>query len=193
MKKLVFLFISFFTTHLLAGLAEDFHTLKNSGKDFHIVGSICEHVTQLRYIEEYPEPDYRVLTGIAYRDKDRTLGELDLIVFENKDSKAILIGEVKCWKDPDGGLKKAKDQRQRFLKNIKSNKALTFEWLDNPKEKFTKGQFNKTKNFISISQLGTKEAGFDVELEYTLEELMKLRHDIMACQVSGECVKPSKH
>jgi hypothetical protein len=113
-----------------------------------------------------------------------------LIVFDKQTNNAILIGEVKCWRNAKSGLKKAREQRKRFLDNVRSSKALTFKWLSDPKEKFTKTQFNKTSNFISISQLGTVDKGFDVELDYTLDELMQLREDIMRCQDSGECVKP---
>jgi hypothetical protein len=190
MKNVSFLFSVLLSINSFAGLSEDYHALKNAGKDLTAIGSICEDVTQLRYIEKYPEPQFRVLTGIAYSDKDRTIGELDLIVFDNETHNAILIGEVKCWKDPKSGLKKAKEQRQRFLDYVRSSKALTFKWLTDPKEKFTKTQFNKTSDFISIAQLGAKSKGFDVELEYTLDELMKLREDIMQCQNSGECLKP---
>lgn len=192
MKSLLFLILSVTALRSFAGLQEDFDTLKNSGKSFQITGVICEEVTHLRYLEQYPEPDYRVLTGITYSEKDRVLGELDLIVFENKTQTAILIGEVKCWRDPADGLAKAHEQRERFLKNVKSSKGLEFHWLSNPKEKFTKKQFNKTKNFISISQLGSRDYGFDVELDYTLDELMQMRQDIIACQNTGECVKPQK-
>lgn len=190
MKNFSFLLINLFVLNALAGLSEDYHTLKNSGKNFEVIGVICEEITQLRYAEQYPEPTYKVLTGIAYSDSERTLGELDLIVFDNQTQNAILIGEVKCWKNAKSGLKKAHEQRKRFIDNIRSSKALVFRWLSNPKEKFTKTQFNKTNTFISISQQGTKSSGFDVELEYTLDELMKLRQDIMTCQNSGECVKP---
>lgn len=193
MKSALLLILSLVTFNSYAGLAEDYETLKNSGKNLQVIGSICEDVTQLRYIEKYPEPQYRVLTGIAYSDSERTLGELDLIVFDNRTHNAVLIGEVKCWKDAQGGLKKAKEQRKRFLDNVTSSKELTFEWLSDPKEEFVKTQFNKTSNFISISQLGTKAEGFDVELDYTLDELMHLRKDIMDCQASGECIAPTAH
>jgi hypothetical protein len=193
MKSVILLVTSLLTINSFAGLTEDFHVLKNSGKSLEAVGTICEDVTQLRYIEKYPAPQYRVLTGIAYNDKERTVGELDLVVFDNETHNAILIGEVKCWNSPKSGLKKAQEQRKRFLDNVKSSKALTFKWLQDPKEKFTKTQFNKTSNFISIAQHGAKNKGFDVELEYSLKELMQLREDIMRCQESGECIKPKAH
>lgn len=193
MKHIVFLILSLTTLSSFAGLSEDYHALKNTGRDFQVVGVICEQVAQMRFAEQYPAPDYRVLTGIAYADRERTLGELDLIVFDTHTGEAALVGEVKCWKNAKDGLKKARDQRQRFLTNVRSDKALTFRYLDNPSEKFTKKQFSKVAQFISISQKGTKKAGFDYEMEYTLEELMQLRTDIMACQHSGECAAPHGH
>lgn len=188
-QKIFVLILSLITLNAYAGLSEDYHQLKNTGRDFSIIGTICEQVAQLRFAERYQEPEYRVITGIAYSDQERTLGELDLIVFNNSNNQAEVIAEVKCWKDAKGGLKKAREQRQRFLTNVRSSKALTFRYLDNPSERFTKTQFNKTEQFISISQKGTMKAGFDYEMDYTLDELMQLRADIMACQNSGECKK----
>lgn len=189
-NRMILVLFSLLTLNAYAGLSEDYHQLKNTGRDFSVVGTICEQVAQLRFAERYPEPEFRVLTGIAYSDKDRTLGELDLIVFDNRNDQAVVIGEVKCWKNAKDGLKKAREQRQRFQTNVRSNKALTFRYLDNPSERFTKTQFNKTDEFISISQKGTMAAGFDYEMDYTLQELMQLRADIMACQNSGECQRP---
>jgi hypothetical protein len=184
----------FLSITAFAGLGEDYQSLKNLGRSLEMTGTICEQVTQLRYIEKYPEPQYRVLTGMAYSDKfNNVIGELDLIVFDNSTNTAILIGEVKCWSSPKSGIKKAQEQRKRFLDNVNSSKALVFKWLQDPKEKFTKTQFNKAKAFISISQRGGHSKGFNVELDYTLEELMKLRDDIMACQQSGECTQPPPH
>ncbi|AGH95994.1 hypothetical protein [Pseudobdellovibrio exovorus] len=182
--------VLFFSLNLFAGLSEDYHALKNSGKNFQAIGTICELVAQLRFQEQYPEPEYRVVTGIAYNDTVRTIGELDLIVFDQQENKALLVGEVKCWKDPKGGLAKARDQRQRFLNHLRSNKPIRFKYLENPSEPFDKAQFIDVTEFISIAQKGTARVGFDYEFDYTLDELMQLRADIMSCQKSGECQRP---
>ena len=195
MKNLsLFAIFAAFSLNAFAGLGEDYQSLKNLGRSLEMTGTICEQVTQLRYQEKYPEPQYRVLTGIAYSDKlNNVIGELDLIVFDNATHVAVLIGEVKCWSSPKSAIKKAQEQRKRFLDNVKSSKALIFKWLQDPKEPFTKTQFNKAKAFISIAQRGTHSKGFNVELDYTLEELMKLREDIMSCQARGECTAPPAH
>lgn len=176
-----------------AGLAEDFNQLKHTGQNFEPDGAVCEEIARLRFQEKYPTPDYTVLTGIEYSDKKTglTVGELDLVVFNNQTHEAILMGEVKCWKNPKGGLKKAKEQRQRFIHNISSNKSLTFTWLNDPKVKISKSQLDEIEQFLSIGPMGTKEYGFDYELDYSLSELIDLRRELLSCQAFGDCTKPA--
>lgn len=178
----------------LAGYQEDFDALKNTGRDFEPTGAICEEVARLRFAEKYPQPEYTVVVGIQYRDgkTGNTLGELDLVVFDNATQVAKIIAEVKCYTTPKSGMKKAKDQRQRFLKYVHSSKALSFVWLWDPSVKMTKTQFNKTNNFLFIGQNGTQKHGYNVELPYNLKELMQMRDEIMACQSANQC-KPVRH
>ncbi len=189
--KITSLFATFiFSVTAFAGLGEDFEQIKDLGRNLEPIGAICEEIAQLRFAEKYPTPNYKVITGVEYADKDGTLGELDLVVINNETQVAEILGEVKCWKSPKSGLKKAKDQRQRFLTNVKSSKALEFKWLSDPKMKLTKTQFNKVKEFYFIAQSGTLNDGFDFELPYSLNELMQLREDILRCQDAGNCKKP---
>jgi len=172
-----------------AGLSEDFEMIKNHGRDLEPTGAICEEVAQLRFAEKYPAPKYNVVTGIEYSDKDGTVGELDIIVFNNETHVADVIAEVKCWKSPKSGLEKAKEQRKRFLENVRSSKNLKFKWLDDPNLPLAKNQFDKVTEFYSIAQLGSQADGFDFELPYSLKELMQLRKDILVCRDSGRCKK----
>lgn len=149
--KLIFSLLVLFSSTAFAGLSEDFDRLKNKGRDLEPVGAICEEVAQLMFAEKYPEPSYKVVTGIEYSDEERTLGELDIIVFNNTTQNADVVAEVKCWKSAKGGLKKAIEQRKRFLTNVKSSKALKFKWLDDPKLKLAKTQFNKVLHFYSVA------------------------------------------
>lgn len=182
--------IFIFTGTVFAGLSDDFELLKNRGRDLEPTGAICEEVAQLRFTEKYPEPSYRVVTGIEYSDNDGTVGELDVVVFNTQTNIVDVVAEVKCWKNAKSGLDKAKEQRSRFLKNIKSSKALKFKWLDDPSLKLKKTQFNKVSEFYSIAQSGTIQDGYDFELPYTLRELMQLRSDILRCQSFRQCLQP---
>lgn len=174
-----------------AGLLQDYEAIKNNGRNLQDTGAICEEVAMLEKQREYGD-QYTVISGVEYSDRDGTVGELDIVVFENRTNTAVLIGEVKCWKDMSSGLRKAREQRQRFLTNIKSSREIHFRWKNDPKVRLTKQMFNKTDQFISIAQKGAKKSGYENELSYTLLELMELRDMIMGCQVSKAC-KPGMH
>jgi len=186
----ILLSLLIFSKIVLAGYSEDFDKIKDLGRDLEPTGAICEEVARLRFVEMFPKPDFSVVTGIEYSDKDGTVGELDVVVFNNQSKIAQVIAEVKCWTNAKNGLKKAKEQRQRFLLNVKSSKALKFKWLDDPKLPLTKTQFNKVSDFYFVGQSGTQSEGFDYELPYSLRELMDLRKEILVCQSNGKCQKP---
>lgn len=191
MRFLAFLGLILSFHIVFAGLNEDFEALKNGGRNYDASGSICEEVARLRFAEKYPMPDHSVIVGIQYADKNgNTIGELDLVVFDNKTQIATLIAEVKCYTSPKSGIKKAKDQRKRFMDHIHSSQALQFRWIGDKNKKLTKTQFNKTNNFLFIGQKNTLDQGYQFELPYTLAELMKMRTDIMDCQAKGVCERP---
>lgn len=192
--KFLFVLVSLFPFFAVANLETDFEAIKNNGRSLQDTGAICEEVAQLQMKRQYPADRYNVLTSIAYADLNGTVGELDVIIFEKASNQAIVIGEVKCWRNMEGGLSKARSQRSRFLSNIKSGKALTFTWLPDPGSyHFTKQNFNKVNTFITIAQKGSKSAGYDLELEHSLGDLMELRSRIMNCQSQGACKRPDHH
>ncbi len=185
------LFVSLISVVAQADLLHDYEAIKNNGRNLQDTGAICEEVAKLDKQREYGD-QYTVLSGVEYSGRDGTIGELDIVVFENRTNEAVLIGEVKCWNDMSQGLRKARDQRKRFLDNINSRRELHFRWKDDPKVRLTKQMFNKTDVFISIAQKGAKKQGYENELQYTLRELMELRDMIMGCQASKAC-KPALH
>lgn len=188
---LIVLSLTLFVSSAFASWSEDFAELKDLPRSYEDYGAICEEVARLDMKKQYPAPQYTVEVGIAYADSDRTIGELDVIVMDNNIQKAILIAEVKCWKDVRGGLKKAHAQRSRFLNNLRSNKKLFFQFTSNNKP-VDAAVFDHVKDFISIAQKGSISAGFDQELQYTLDEMHEHRADMIRCQSKGECAKPKK-
>ena len=169
-------------------IEEDYNSLKDEGIFFGVTGTICEEVARLEMAQAYPEPQYHVVTGIAYGTNKKTIGELDVIVFENRTQDAVMIAEVKCWKDMDGGLAKARDQRKRFLKNIQKGGIDMRSTHDN--RAYSAKQFRGVKDFETIGQKGSKDHGYDRELDHYLEDLMSLRTRLMNCQQTGECKRP---
>lgn len=173
------------SVQVFAGINEDFRALKDSGVDYQVIGTVCEEVTRLRFEEEYGNK-YVVVTGIEYGDSNRVIGELDAVVFDKATQKVVRVAEVKCWKDFKGALAKARDQRQRFLSNIESGKTLFFH-SKHSEYSFKKENFAGNKTFLTVSQKGSKAAGFDIELSYELKELMQLRQMMIDCQKSHQC------
>lgn len=180
--------IFIFSTEGWAGYLEDFEAIKNNARNLEDKGAICEEVALYKLQQLYP--DSFAVSGIAYSDKNGSIGELDVILFDKSSKKAFMIAEVKCWKDAKEGLRKARDQRSRFFDVLGSTKEIHFHYHRDRSLSFTKQNFRGVENFISIGQKGTKANGYDLELDYTLDELMKMRTEIMRCQYQGACAQP---
>lgn len=167
-------------------LEQAFHRLKDSGENYQITGAVCEEVARLQLEDVYPRGDFFVVTGIAYGDSRRTIGELDVVVFRSSDLEAVVVGEVKCWRSLGGALNKARQQLSRF-DHARRGTELQFSSNEG---RFSMQQFDQPVQFLTISQKEGMNAGFDYALAFTLEELMRLRDWLMACQAKGECRRP---
>lgn len=167
-----------------------FEAIKNAGVDYVVVGAVCEQATKALMQKQYG-PQFTVLTGVEYaRSQGSTLGELDVVVVRNADQKVLLVGEVKCWKDLKAAKKKANDQRQRIITNLKNANGLHLACLDKTCH-FNAKNFDQVQRFISISQDGGRQFGFELDLPYSLEQLMTVREALIKCQRNGDCKRPS--
>ena len=163
-----------------------FDDLRDSGENYQIEGAICEQVAKLDIEREYPRPNYTVVTGIAYSSQRQVIGELDVVVFNTHSGKAALISEVKCWKNFGGAIRKAREQRRRFLNTLNSRSPLEF-YSTKDHVSYDRSQFESDASFVSISQYGGRNEGFDRHLEFDLEQMKLLRERLMACQARNEC------
>ena len=181
--SLFLLVFSFSTLVSAAPVADLFEELKESGAHYDIIGMVCEKVAIIELEKTYPAKDYEIVNGIVYGDGSRTIGELDVVIFDKRSQDAGLVGEVKCWKCFSGARSNARDQRQRFQKNL--SRKISMQDGDN--HSYNTRQFRNVQKFVAISQKGGKANGFDIELENTLGELMDLRAMLMKCQDQGRC------
>lgn len=162
---------------------EYFELLSYEKTDFEPVGAVCERVAVREVEPMYPSSNYEIKNGIQYDEHKTTIGELDVVVFDKSTGKVEAIAEVKCWKSFQGALKKAKEQRMRFLTYLNKNIIIT----DKDEKKYSKDVFKSIQKYFSISQDGGVNQGFDFELSLDIKELMELRKRLLDCRAEGRC------
>jgi hypothetical protein len=188
--KLLVSFLLFFQYSLADDLENMFNRLKDNRVNYKVMGTICEEIAKVQVSELYESEKHVIITGIEYQNSKRTLGELDVVVFRKNDQEAILVAEVKCWRKLGAAHKKATEQINRFRHHIGQNKPLLMYTNPKNKKEFRMNQFDEHPEYITISQDGGENSGFDMTLGFNLDEVKWLRQKIMSCQSSGHCPKP---
>lgn len=185
--RITFIFISLLLTSLsFADTISDYAELfKDKGYDWEANGNMCEYMAREEMKIHFPEDKYEIKSGIVYKFKNNTIGELDLVVFNRATNMVDYVGEVKCWKDLQDGLDKAKKQRERFQKYV--GRDIT---LAGGKQIYDPAQFRAIQSYFSIAQKGGLAVGFTYELNLTLLEAQQLRTIMLRCQSAGTCKKP---
>lgn len=152
--------------------------------DFEPTGRVCEQAALIELERNYyPRSQYRIEQGISYFRGVETVGELDLVVFDKVTDEVLAVGEVKCWKNLKGALRKAKQQQQRFKESL-FNK-ITIKSANGATLSLAK--FKNIKDYFSIAQEGAINAGFTYELPLNFKEFMTLRGRLLDCKVEGKC------
>ncbi|WP_413581212.1 hypothetical protein [Bdellovibrio sp. HCB288] len=191
-KAAVLFFISTFVVSSLA-LAGDlnaaFDSIKNSGADFDPDGAVCEQLERVRLAQSYPADKFLITGDIEYSTGKETVGELDIIVIDRATNKVVLFGEVKCWKNMEDGLMKAKSQMLRFFWNLeKYPNSLQFTSYGDTN--ITAAQVPLNTPFYTVGPQGSVAQGATFELNLTLKETQHLRMMLLKCQQNGECPSP---
>jgi hypothetical protein len=164
-------------------LQEYFEILAHETTDFSTDGVVCERVAMREVESLYPAANFEIVNSISYDEHNVTVGELDLVIFDKSTKKVSAIAEVKCWKSFSGALKKAKNQRMRFVTHLNNN----IEIHDQDGKRYSKDLFKNVQKYFTISQAGGLNQGFDFELSLDLKELMSLRSMLLDCKAQGRC------
>lgn len=178
-----------FSSFVWAGdIQAAFDSIKDSGANLEPDGAVCEQLELVRLKATYPADKFIITGHVEYSLGKDTLGELDVIVLDRNTNKAVLLEEVKCWKDLSNAMVKATGQRDRFLWNLaKSPRAMVFTSYDG--RTYSVDQFQGEIPFKFVAQAGAVSKGFDVELDLNLRELGQLRMMVLKCQQNGQCAK----
>lgn len=162
---------------------EYFEVLSYEKTDFEPVGAVCERVAVREVEPMYPSANFEIKNSIQYDEHKTTIGELDVVIFDKTTGKVEAVAEVKCWRSFQGALKKAKEQRMRFLTYLNKNIVIT----DKDNKRHSKDVFRNIQKYFSISQDGGVNQGFDFELSLDFKELMELRKKLLDCRAEGRC------
>lgn len=166
-------------------IEEYFEVLSYEKTDFEPTGTVCERVAVREVESLYPSSNYDIKNSIQYDEHKITVGELDVVIFNKENNKVEAVAEVKCWRSFQGALKKAKEQRMRFLTYLNKNIVIT----DKDNKVYSKDVFKNIQKYFSISQDGGVNQGFDFELSLDFKELMELRKRLLDCRAQGRCPK----
>ncbi|QDK45156.1 hypothetical protein DOM22_08300 [Bdellovibrio sp. ZAP7] len=166
-----------------------FESIKNTGTNFDPDGAVCEELERVRLSQQYPADKFLISGDIEYSTGGQTVGELDTVVIDRTTGKVVLLGEVKCWKNFDGALLKAKSQLQRFFWNLQQNPAaMAFTSYDGIQ--YSAAQFPLDTPVYTVGPQGAVAKGFTYEFDLTLKETHQLRMMLLKCQQNGECPRP---
>lgn len=162
---------------------ELFEILSYQPNSFDPTGAVCERVAEIELLAQYPASNYKIISGIEYQNKVETIGELDLVILDLQTNRVETVYEVKCWKSYKNGLRKAREQRLRFVNQLNYDIKI----IDKNKNTYSKEIFSQIREFQTVSQLGGVQEGFDVELSLDLKDLMKLRSRLLDCYAVAKC------
>lgn len=97
---------------------EHYHRDQITHPNVGVVLEILSRYYLQQYTGRFPSERYNVGGGVSYRKKlnQNTVGELDILVWDRKTCKVVLVGESKAAvrRTMKKALKKAKHQLQRF-------------------------------------------------------------------------------
>lgn len=181
----------FFSTLCLADIKSDFEKIKNFGHNLQKAGTVCEDLAFIYFKENYKEPTYTVMSGVEYIGEYGVIGELDVIVKDNRIQKIISVTEVKCWRTPESAFTVYNNQKNRLIHTLKTE-PLVFRLAGTNTYITDHIYFDDNFKMTSLGQKDTRQYGFDFELEYNLKQLDELKDMVSNCQAKNKCKRPYK-
>lgn len=143
--------------------------LENHDRNYHAIGTILEVLLLKKFRNEYPD-HYKVTDGIAYYNhQGRTLGELDIVVYNTRTDKVELIGQAKLSGDRSS-LGDAEEQLRRFQNHLRNDEVGNIRDLRNPNNQFEVEDFCCVNQNWAMAGRGALCSEFDYELDLKRHE-----------------------
>jgi hypothetical protein len=144
----------------------------------HNIGSFCEYAVFNLFKQKYDNKYYDIKTQINYENLiTKEAGELDLVIFDRSNKKALRIFEVKCCKNVNKAKRKAHDQLKRFSNSLNSSFLLNKKSIKifNKEDVFNAQQFKGADLSVIMPKKSTSCDALDGEFDLSLQELKKLQ------------------
>ena len=126
------------------------------------------------------------LQYLNYQEGPRTVGELDLIVFEQKSGRAVIVAEAKLTDNFKWARRRARTQLYRFQSYLYAGRITDFVQAFNRDRTVTTNQFQDVGRYVLIGPRGALAAGFDYEVDLTRSEADALQAKLLGQPVPTE-------
>jgi|GEM_PF-6741687 len=134
------------------------------------VGSVLEAIAYIELTRIYPPPRYQVLANTEYRDANgRTVGELDILVYDLSAGHVDSVYEVKLTASPSRAGKHARQQLLRFQKYIKDD--LIYDFMGSyPQARLEAADFKESTKYLLIGGSETLDYDWAIQLDIRRDE-----------------------
>lgn len=172
----------------------DYDELSQIPAKYEVIGTVCEYLTALRLRDQYPVDRFQIEVGIEYRIRGRVIGEIDVVIFRRSDMEAVAVGQVKCRHSMQRASHDAREQNERFEDAMgriyDTPTEAVFRSTSKSGLRVLNSNMDEVTTFITASQDGGEEYGFDMTIGYDLDAAMALRQRLISCQSAGDCPRP---
>jgi len=170
-------------------LGRYYEMIKDLPYDYGQVGSIVEALAHSQLEVLYPAPHYEVIGDLDYQEGVRTVGELDLVVFDRESGRAVLVAEAKLTDNFKWARRSARKQIHRFQSYLHEGKITRFIHTADPKRTVTTNQFTDVGRYVLIGPRNALAAGFDYEVDVTRTEADELQAKLLKRTAANKPVR----
>lgn len=145
------------------------------------VGSVLEALGYRRLEALFPAPRYAIYHGLQYHDSTgRTLGEIDLLVFDTEANLVAAVYECKISGNPRRALEHAEEQLARFRDALRHHDVARFTPTGGPTRAWIAADFRELRDFRTVGGANTARQGYDLEIDLSRAEADQLQAMLLA-------------
>lgn len=134
------------------------------------IGAVLEHLAVIQFNAKFDPKEFRALANLTYHDESgRTLGELDIVVWNVRENRAEVVYEVVISDQLHRKATASRNQLRRFETALKEHQTTRILYPTDTARTFEPAQFEGAR-FEILGNQGALAAGFDSEVDLTRPE-----------------------